>query len=384
MSENFTVRKYSRVFILQDDTFGVCTFFGCASSSRHTERSFFKIPSANTTDGDETTALKSTAQAEWLRLLLRTREITEDLKTRIDANNICLCDLHFKPECIISHPKRKVLATGTVPTENLPTQSHEGETKKHRVLVKHTFPDQPSTSTGVTSSTSTINALLNQLRKSDVLSCWKVLDDTSSGFKMELYDDCHSVPKYTMICDSGLTFTLFTYHWPIPDDHTLYQEYNRSVRAENINKLLRSIESSQLCEGLPHIPDVKDIAIDPTSNDRVPGTILRHSVPKKLANNEAVYEVSVSFRSVDCTVLKESQDHQDNTCKPCSDSLKAITKASKQKSRSSSVPAKAKAPLSACGPEKLRATVKATRLQNKQLEDRLEILQAKIEKDGIG
>ena len=39
--------------------------------------------------------------------------------------------------------------------------------------------------------------------------------------------------------------------------------------------------------------------------------------------------------------------------------------------------------LSAYGPEKLRATVKATRLQNKQLEDRLEILHAKIEKDGI-
>ena len=248
-----------------------------------------------------------------------------------------MADIYYMSSVIISFadPKRKVLATGTVPTENLPTRSHEGETKERRVLVKHKFPDQPSTSTGVTSSTSTINALLNQLRKSDVVSCWKVVDDTSSGIKMELYDDCHSVPKYTMICDSGLTFTLFTYHWPIPDDHTLYREYNRSVRAENINKFLRSIESSQLCEGLPHIPDVKDIAIDPTSNDRVPGTILRHSVPKKLANNEAVYEVSVSFRSVDCTVVKESPDHQDNLCKPCSDSLKAITKASKQKSRSS-------------------------------------------------
>ena len=64
--------------------------------------------------------------------------------------------------------------------------------------------------------------------------------------------------------------------------------------------------------------------------------------------------------------------------------MKAITKASKQKSKSAFVPAKAKAPLSACGPQKLRATVKATQLQNKHLEDRLEILQAKIEKDGIG
>ena len=92
----------------------------------------------------------------------------------------------------------------------------------------------------------------------------------------------------------------------------------------------------------------------------------------------------VSFRSVNCTIVKEPQNHQDNLCKPCSDSLKVVTKASKQKSRSASIPPKAKAPLSACGPEKLRATVQATRLQNKQLEERLEILQAKIEKDGIG
>lgn len=79
-----------------------CSFFGCNSSSRHTERSFFKIPSVSTTDGDETAALKGTARQEWLRLLLRTREMTTDLKKRIDANNIYLCDLHFKPECIIS------------------------------------------------------------------------------------------------------------------------------------------------------------------------------------------------------------------------------------------------------------------------------------------
>ena len=171
--------------------------------------------------------------------------VTGPLTTNIMA------DIYYMSSVIISFadPKRNVLATGTIPTENLPTQSHEGETKKHSVLVKHTFPDQPSTSTGVT--TSTINALLNQLRKSDVVSCWKVLDDTSSGIKMELYDDCHSVPKYTMICDSGLTFTLFTYHWPIPDDHTLYREYNRSVRAENINTFLLQLNFHNCVKDCP-------------------------------------------------------------------------------------------------------------------------------------
>ncbi len=78
------------------------SFYGCASSGRHEGRSFFKIPTVSATDGEETASLKRKAREEWLRLLLRTREMTGDLKQRIEANNIYLCDLHFKPECIVS------------------------------------------------------------------------------------------------------------------------------------------------------------------------------------------------------------------------------------------------------------------------------------------
>ncbi len=203
-----------------------------------------------------------------------------------------------------------------------------------------------------------------------------------NGLRLELHNDCYALPKYTLIVDSGLTFTLFVYCWPIPEDHTLYRAQSRSVRPGNVGELLRSIESSQLCEGLPHLPEVKDVALDPTSKDRIPGTILRHSVPKQLTDDEAVYEVSVSFRSVDCDLLKETTE-QDTPCKPCSSALTAIHRSNKQKSRSAAIPAKDKAPLAACGPEKLRATVQATRLENKELKDRLKDLQTKIEKDGV-
>ena len=46
--------------------------------------------------------------------------------------------------------------------------------------------------------------------------------------------------------------------------------------------------------------------------------------------------------------------------------------------------AKPKASLASCGPDKLRATVKSTLLQVKDLEDRLQQLQLKIEQQGIG
>ncbi len=117
--------------------------------------------------------------------------------------------------------------------------------------------------------------------------------------------------------------------------------------------------------------------MDPVDDARIPGTILCHSIPKLVPNNEAVFEVLVSFRSV----LKHNSKSSD---KLCSSALTAINKSSRKKSKSAAIPAKSKAPLSACGQEKLRVTVEATRLENKQLRERFKSLQDKIEKDGIG
>ena len=80
------------------------------------------------------------------------------------------------------------------------------------------------------------------------------------------------------------------------------------------------------------------------------------------------------------------QDNNDSTgtCKPCLKAAQAIKKSARRKTQSSSAPAKKKAPLAACGADKLRATVKAQRLECKQLEARLDQLQTEIKKDGVG
>ena len=82
-----------------------CALYGCGTS-RRSDLSLFKIPFPARGDGDETMKLKSDARKEWLRVSLRTGENTPELKKRIDANNIFLCELHFKPELI---SKRKYL-----------------------------------------------------------------------------------------------------------------------------------------------------------------------------------------------------------------------------------------------------------------------------------
>ena len=76
-----------------------CALYGCGIS-RRSNLPLFKKPFFARGDGDETVKLKSDARKKWLRVILRTQENTPDLKKRIDANNIFLCEMHFKPELI--------------------------------------------------------------------------------------------------------------------------------------------------------------------------------------------------------------------------------------------------------------------------------------------
>ena len=78
-----------------------CAFFGSPTSQKH-GLSLFKIPVVRDDDSEHIVAVKTKAREEWLRLLLRTRETTPELKKRIEANNIYLCELHFKSDCILT------------------------------------------------------------------------------------------------------------------------------------------------------------------------------------------------------------------------------------------------------------------------------------------
>ena len=78
-----------------------CVFYGCPTSRKH-GISLFKIPSVRADESQETTDLKNNARQAWLNLILRTRELTPELKKSIDANNIHICERHFKPECILT------------------------------------------------------------------------------------------------------------------------------------------------------------------------------------------------------------------------------------------------------------------------------------------
>ena len=80
---------------------GNCAFYGCPTSGKH-NLSLFRIPSVSASGSEHTNELKRKAGEVWIRLILRTRETTKELKKEIEANNIFVCERHFKPECIIT------------------------------------------------------------------------------------------------------------------------------------------------------------------------------------------------------------------------------------------------------------------------------------------
>ena len=76
--------------------------------------------------------------------------------------------------------------------------------------------------------------------------------------------------------------------------------------------------------------------------------------------------------SVDCELLLgRNVDEEQVICDPCKKLQKNILVQQNRKKRSSSAPAKAKAPLTACSSEKRKVTVVATRLECKQPEDKI-------------
>ena len=184
--------------------------------------------------------------------------------------------------------------------------------------------------------TPSLESVVEQVQ--NTMPAWKVNRSPDNGVKVELYDNVHSLPKYTIQIHSSLEFTVAVYNWPVKENHPIYKELKRSVMYHSMSELLSRVEESSLCQGLPDDFDVMSVVVDPTSKVTTPGTVLRHSLPKILTSEQTHMETSVVLRSVDCEVIDDNLEEQ--RCKPCRSANTAIKKASRRKSRASEAPAR--------------------------------------------
>ena len=134
-----------------------CAFINCPHSRRDEGLSLFKIPTVKSTDMEHTSRIKSEARNAWKTVILRTRQLTKELKERFEKNNIFLCEHHFEAEFVDTFPftekdgnekVRKRLQTGAVPTLNLQVKQLDtlpgSSTPQQRSVIRH--DEQPTSS----------------------------------------------------------------------------------------------------------------------------------------------------------------------------------------------------------------------------------------------
>ena len=108
-------------------------------------------------------------------------------------------------------PTRKILVTGSVPTENLPKRSHEIEKKERRPLLRSSVKseDVPSTSSSLLSLSA--EDALKQLKVESV-ALWVSEKQENGEVYFKLWDGVHGIAKYAVNVNTSLEFTVFNYN----------------------------------------------------------------------------------------------------------------------------------------------------------------------------
>ena len=69
------------------------------------------------------------------------------------------------------------------------------------------------------------------------------------------------IPKFQIIIDESLEFTLATYSQLLLDDHEFYKLFKRSVRNSEMHKIFSEIQSYQLCDGVKNSAGITSINV---------------------------------------------------------------------------------------------------------------------------
>lgn len=244
--------------------------------------------------------------------------------------------------------KRKSLETGAVPTENLPLKSHEAKPSTRRVLERRQDAAGPSTSASPPmEKKETFEKFCSNVMGIS-LDPWNITACTDDEMRIELRDNDYSIPKFVLIIDSCLHFSLHVYNWLLPDENKIYSSRRRRINSTEIAECLLSLHTREfkICEGLRQNEYLNSVAKDPvSSHDSFSvSDVVRHIVPANIGMNTS-YRVMLILRSIQCNVLfDEVVSEEQVICKTCLTLQKNIQKQQSRKERKSSAPAKGKAP----------------------------------------
>ena len=106
-----------------------------------------------------------------------------------------------------------------------------------------------------------------------------------------------------MTITAGLDFTVFVYHWPIPNDYYIYSDEKKLLSVECVKGLLNSIENPSLCNGVAK--EFDSVAVAPTWDEKLVSysnsAVVRHSIPRLLSLDH--FQSMVTLRNPGCESL---------------------------------------------------------------------------------
>uniref|UniRef100_A0A7M5WQG4 THAP-type domain-containing protein n=1 Tax=Clytia hemisphaerica TaxID=252671 RepID=A0A7M5WQG4_9CNID len=213
-----------------------CVFPGCPVYSglpQYKGVSLFKLPSK---------AIDRDWKKQLVDIIKKYRVVDKCLQSRIDESKVWLCSLHFtESDFEYTRTGLRKLKLFALPTENLPKKSFEKEAATvRRQLVRDPLPllvSDPNPTAVVENVYESFDEFVSYCSKWE-LPNWKVLSTADQSFvTYRLENSKFSIPKFEIIVNTSLEFTVRLYGWYLPDNHNLYKRHKRSLRKVSLYDL---------------------------------------------------------------------------------------------------------------------------------------------------
>ncbi|XP_012566352.2 uncharacterized protein LOC105850424 [Hydra vulgaris] len=345
-----------------------CCLPGCtvSRSIKHKDITLFRIPIRT---GD----FYKKWRQRLLAIITQYRDFDKDLKERLSKGNIYICENHFLAEDIeLTKTGRKSLRLEALPTVNLPIKSHEKEKKvprRHISIVKDIVPQKLIN----------YSNLIDLQKKTQKLklSGWEMTcNENNIKFKKLL--PLYLLPKYEVVVDDSLAFTIIVFGWLLPDTHLIYKLYSRSMLNTTVTELLCKICTLRFCSGI--IENIRNI-----NNDDFVDHIVPMEFDLESASTDGMRVSNERFkRAKSCIILHTSEsDNINSVCSFCTHTLKKNKMIKIKKQHQLATPALRKAPLSKTNPVRVLLALKQERLRCAQLTSDLEKINFQIDSKGI-
>ena len=139
------------------------------------------------------------------------------------------------------------------------------------------------------------NELCKRVKLLNLLPNWELIIKSDELVTLNVVIPIFIIPEYEIFIDPLSSFTVKCFAWPLPDNHPVYMEHNKSLNNITVSNLISLLNNNKLCAG------VKMFA----------SGIIPHVIQKVYDVNEIIkspIQQKIFYRSTNCNLLLLGDD----------------------------------------------------------------------------